>query len=306
MGFRDFFIAAPPRLFWLAVVPLLLAAAVCFRLIFRWLHRARLIADTPTANIRSAAQGYVELEGWARMMDGEPVLAPLSGLPCCWYRYRVEVKSEDDGEWSTLESGVSEAIFHLDDGTGRCIVDPDGADIIPSTRMRWRGQTRRPGFAPENTGFWEGFLATGPYRYTECLVREGDPLYAIGQFVALGGGDAANTHDEVRDLLSRWKLDRPELLKRFDSNRDGDISPLEWEAVRGAAEREVMTRWHEKTETTDLPLLKKPDPGRPYLLSTVPQAGLAARFRRKARWATLFFLLSGAVVAWALALRLGA
>lgn len=305
MFIREFITHSSPVHFWLALVPLLVAAAACFVLFLRWLHRARLMADTPTAAIRSAPQGYVELEGIARMMDGDPVLAPLSGQRCVWYRYTVEHKDAGDDDWRTVERGVSESIFHLDDGTGRCVVDPEGASVVPSVRMCWRGQLRRPGAAPLETGFWDLLLQSGPYRYTEHRLQEGDPVYAVGHFVALGTADPAGPNEEVRDLLSRWKRDRRELLRRFDADGDGQISPEEWEAARRAAEREVMTTWHERTPTTDMALLRKPPPGRPYLLSALPQHALIARHRRDALLASAGFLALGACVVWALRLRFG-
>ena len=44
---------------------------------FRWLHIARMIEDTPTSRVRSAAQGYVEVAGRCRPLDGARNLAPL-------------------------------------------------------------------------------------------------------------------------------------------------------------------------------------------------------------------------------------
>jgi hypothetical protein len=306
MSIRDLVVQSSPREFWLAASLTVCAAMACFYLIFRWLHHARLIADTPTAYIRSAAQGYVELQGWAKMMDGAPIHAPLSGLPCVWYSYKVEQKTKDDDRWRTIESSVSEAIFYLEDGTGRCIVDPEGADIIPSVRLCWRGLLRRPGVAPSSTEFRDTLLSSGPYRYTECRIQDGAPLYAIGQFVALGTADTATVNEEIRDLLSRWKQNRRELLRRFDADGDGEIGPHEWEEVRRQAEREVMASWHERPHQTELPLLKKPEHGRPYLLSTQPQEVLIARYRRNAGLAILGFLAFGSGAAWALSLRFGA
>ncbi|MFM8223869.1 MAG: hypothetical protein ACKOJF_33630, partial [Planctomycetaceae bacterium] len=37
--------------------------------------------------------------GITRMMEGEPIIAPLSGLRCVWYRFTVEEKTEGKGEW---------------------------------------------------------------------------------------------------------------------------------------------------------------------------------------------------------------
>lgn len=303
---QDFILHAPAQQFWLVLIPAIVASAVFFALIFRWLHRGRLLADTPTAKIRAAHQGYVELEGHARMMDGEPVIAPLSGQRCVWYRYTVEYKADDRDDWRTVEKGISEALFHLDDDTGLCIVDPEGADVTPSVTLRWRGELRRPGALPIGDGFWDRLLNRGCYRYTESRIREGDALYAIGQFAAIGTADPATASDEIRDLLGRWKQDRGMLLRRFDRDRDGTISLQEWEEARQEAEREVMASWHEKAGQSDLPLLKRPDHGRPYLLSTTPQETLIARYRRKAILAALSFLALGSGVVYALGLRLGA
>lgn len=305
MPLRDFLIDAAPRHFWWVLVLSMAAAVGCFYLFLRWLNRARLMADTPTAAIRSAAQGYVELEGIARLMDGDPVVSPLSGERCVWYRYTVEHRDEDERRWRTVASGLSDSIFHLDDGTGRCIVDPEGATILPSVRLSWRGQLSWPGAAPLDTSFWDRYLQSGPYRYTEHRLQEGDPLYATGQFVALGGTGEASPSEAVRDLLSCWKRDRRELLRRFDADRDGEISPEEWEMARQEAEREVRVSWHQRTRTSELSLLRKPGNGRPYLLSALPQHTLIARYRRQALLAAGGFLGFGAFAVWALRLRFG-
>jgi hypothetical protein len=309
--FHDLILQSPPQHFWLAIGLVALAGVAAFYLAFRWLHRARLIADTPTAKIRSAAQGYVELEGHAKLMNGEPIHAPLSGARCVWYSYKVEKRETDyeDGRsttrWRTIERGVSEAIFHLEDETGRCIVDPDGADVTPSVRLKWRGQLPRPGYAPQQTGFWASLFSFGPYRYTEYRIQPDDPLYAIGQFVSLGGADSVNLRTEVGDLLRRWKQNRSELIRRFDANGDGEIDAEEWEIVRQHAEREVMTSWRERTKQTEFHLMKKPNYGRPYLLSVIPQDKLAKRYHRNAWIAALGFLIAGSSTTWALHLRFG-
>jgi len=53
------------------------------------LRRYRLVADTPTSLIASAAQGYVELVGRCELHPGSPALGYLSGPPCVWYRCAV-------------------------------------------------------------------------------------------------------------------------------------------------------------------------------------------------------------------------
>jgi hypothetical protein len=293
-----------PHGFWALVLGGAAASAAGFYLVFHWLRHLRLVADTPTASIRSAAQGYAEFEGQAQMMDGEPILAPLSGTPCVWYRYAVKFKPEGRNDWRTVEQGDSGAIFHLDDGTGSCIVDPDGAKVIPSVRLNWRGQHRRPGFGPRG-GWFERWLNGGPYRYTEERIDEGDSLYALGWFAGLPGADPATPNEEVRDLLARWKRDPVELKRRFDGDGDRQISLEEWERAREEAARQVTASWHEQSASDEAPLLRKPGDGRPFVLSTRPQADLARRLRGKILLAGAVFLGAGSLVIYAWNVRFG-
>ncbi len=87
------------------------------------LKRRRAIADTPTSRIASAAQGYVELQGNGRPMAGLPLVSPLSGGRCLWYRNTTEQK-DSENQWKVINRDESEASFVLDDGSGLCAVDP--------------------------------------------------------------------------------------------------------------------------------------------------------------------------------------
>ena len=60
----------------------LLIALFALYLGFFGLIRVRRIEDVPTARVRSAPQGYVELIGTAHTLDGEPIIAPLSKKNC--------------------------------------------------------------------------------------------------------------------------------------------------------------------------------------------------------------------------------
>src|SRR3990172_5411714 len=114
---------------------------------WRNVSHIRLIEDTPTAKIRSAPQGYVELEGAGMMMDGPPIIAKLSGLPCVWYRYKIEqqVKTHYKGHtqtrWEVIEKDESTETFWLQDNTGRVVVDPEGADVTPRHKDSWRSSS---------------------------------------------------------------------------------------------------------------------------------------------------------------------
>jgi hypothetical protein len=68
---------------------------------FRLQRRRRVMEDMPTARIRSAAQGYVELIGRALPPDA-PLFSPITRTPCCWYRYKIEKRDDDNkNSWSS-------------------------------------------------------------------------------------------------------------------------------------------------------------------------------------------------------------
>ena len=84
--------SGPADDFWLWAIGLLNRGNCRFLLIsFMTLHRKRIIEDTPTSKIRSAAQGYVELVGYGQLMEGQPIVAhTLTGTICTWYDYSVD------------------------------------------------------------------------------------------------------------------------------------------------------------------------------------------------------------------------
>jgi len=105
--------------FWGILIAASGVSVASFYYAFRCFVRMRIIEDTPTAKIRSAHQGYLELSGTAQSMAGEPLLAPLSGTPCCWYRFKIEKRG--DKNWRTVESDTCDSLFQLQDSTGLCL-----------------------------------------------------------------------------------------------------------------------------------------------------------------------------------------
>jgi hypothetical protein len=302
--------------FWALLLACAGAALAGLFFAFRWLGRARLIEDAPTARIRSAHQGYVELTGDALLMDGEPILAPLTGIDCCWYRYRIEKRG--DKHWRTLESDTSDHLFLLDDGTGHCLIDPEGAEVTPSDRSVWYGAERYPlDHSPlrqrvqrtpllQLARFLNQPLGQGRYRYTEERIYPGDRLYAIGLFKSLDDLDHRQTRAELRrGLLGEWKRDRALLLARFDLNRDGTIDHREWEMARRAAETQARLAHAEQQRHLVPHTLSAPASSRhPFLLSTLADFELVRRYRLKASAAIALFFLGGSAAVWLLGLRL--
>lgn len=280
---------------------------------FRGLHRARLIEDTPTAKVRSAPQGVIELTGRSVMMSGDPVISPLSKIPCCWYRYSIEGRSHSkSGPWVTLESGQSDAIFILRDDTGDCIVDPEGAAVTSGHRKTWSGdaygdrfhggyhrlKTTSPlkllwAWLSEKLRLGVGFQ---PYRFTETLLLDRDPLYAIGDFRSQIPADDGISHGQLTaSILRRWKQQPEGLLARFDQNKDGQIDLHEWDQARQSAEQQARDQRREEAFQEPLKVLKKPR-GAHYLLANLPQFNLVQMYHWQSRFGFVIFIAASSIL----------
>jgi hypothetical protein len=284
------------------------------------LRRARHVEDVPTARIRSAPQGYIELIGTAHALDGEPIIAPLSNTACCWYRYRVERRSRNS--WSLVESGSSDGIFLLRDATGDCIVDPEGAEVTTRHKRSWAGDRSHFGGVPiharlpslgrtadlvVNIGgkVFEALGSAGEYRYTESVILDGDPLYAIGEFHSHGPADHGLSIREMTGaILREWKQQPDTLRQRFDTNGDGVIDMEEWERAREAAANEAAAEHAESLRADHLHTLRKPRDKRFFLLSNLEEFDLLRRFRWRKRIGLGLFGLLGAALAVMLTTRI--
>lgn len=250
-------------------VTLTLVGVTSFWAWYANLKRYRTVADTPTSRIASAPQGYIELVGRGRQPPGVGLVSPLSGLPCLWYRYRVERKSGD--HWEHVESAVSYDTFGVDDGSGSVLVDPDGAEILTPRKQ---------------------VSTSGDYRKTEWTLIEGEVIYVIGEHVTLGGPNAAlDKKADLGTLLDEWKRDKTALLARFDADRDGEISLDEWAHARQAASDEI-DRTHLDIRLRDgIHLVRKPAHGRPFLIANREVTALVRHFRFWS-WAHLALMIT--------------
>lgn len=268
----------------LAIIALLVAG-------FALIYRARLMEDTPTSLIRSAAQGYVELHGHARLLPGPPIVSPLSDTRCAWWSFRVQERdrTRKDNRWRTIEEETSGELFLLADTTGQCIIDPDHASVTPTISRSWSGPVQRPHRPPDGSGW----LSFGNFRYTEKLILIGDPLYATGWFRTQTAILDLNESRDVSELMSEWKRNKQALLKRFDSNNDGAVDTPEWEAARRVALEEVRANHVDLSVDPDLHVLAKPPDRRPFILSTLTQKTMSRRYRF---WAILSLMSAMALV----------
>jgi len=248
-----------------------------------WLHGlrySRLIDDIPTSRIASAAQGYAEILGRAVQYEDQQAKA-LLGLPVLWYRRQYAVRAASAARplfpfnlvYTPIETEESQTPFAIDDGTGTACLLPHGAEIISRRRdVRYDNGTR----------------------VVEEQILPGDMLYVVGQFSSYS--QALHLDQAAIDLTKQWERD-PVQRGRFDRDRDGRLDQKEWLAMHDAAGLHVIQRKTQTPQRSPHHLMFKPDNGQAFLISSVPPAELAGRYRFYLVLGLALFLSCGAIFA---------
>lgn len=246
---------------------------------FGSLRRIRWVRDTPTSRIRSAAQGTVELVGRVRPLPGQHLVSPMSAQPAVWWECVVSRRDEGRAgrrRWTPVAQRRSDASFLLDDGSGVCTIQPDGARVTAQTRV-WYGSTPWP--RPGSRDVRWRWLRPAPYRYTEKLLPVGQQIYVLGEFHTTRASDGATPQAAFKRLMAEWKHDQAGLHARFDRNGDGRIDMAEWEMARDAAHRAVEVAQARLTRLPAMTRVVMPTDGSPYLLSVQSGEDLIRRGR---------------------------
>ena len=152
---------------------------------FRRLQRKRLIANTPTSKVRSASIGLVEVNGHA--VGPFTIRSPLCLEPCYYYKTIAwQLRSSGRSkEWKKVAEEALHMPFFVDDGTGRVLVDPRGAEM--DLHRDFHSQYNRGGLStdavPEAVRHFLACHAVSPdasVRVDEYLIRPGTPLFVLG------------------------------------------------------------------------------------------------------------------------------
>jgi len=287
------------------VMASLLVAVISFYMFMRYWKRLRIIEDTPTAKLRSAHQGYIELEGKGQFIDDRPLYSPLSNHPCLWYRSQIEQQETfiDNGRtqtrWNVVYKNISHYRFKLIDGKNSCYVDPEAAEVNSHQKLVWYGNTEWP----IRTQLLESqsiiHAATNSYRYCEWLILPSQPLYILGQFTTLSATAQKSIRDVMIDLINDWKQDQEQLKTRFDTNKDGQIDQEEWEVARQEAQSEAQRIHDQLALELDMHIIAKPnDPIQPFIISAYSQTVLIQKYRRSACLALIVCLGCIAALGW--------
>jgi hypothetical protein len=137
---------------------------------------ASVLAGTPVTTIAQSEPGFASLRGKALALPNrEPLLSP-GGTPCVWYSYYSHQAGVGSIRGHTTASD-SPLPFVLDDGSGQCIVYPEGAEISGGKRTE-AGERRETMIFAGDTVCVAGQFA--PYSGIQKAVPEqpaGEPLY---------------------------------------------------------------------------------------------------------------------------------
>lgn len=193
---------------------------------FRQLRKKNLIENIPSSPIRSVAMGLAEIKGHSPATA--TLVAPLSGKPCHYFRYRVEEerRSGKSREWVTVDQGESNAPFSVEDPTARILVNPDRADIL--LRRDYERIDRGEG--------WFGKRR----RHREWRIDPADFVYVIGTVSKLRDR-VAERRSRLQEELRQLKKD-PEAVKRFDKDGNRQLDEAEWAVAVNSVKDELLRK----------------------------------------------------------------
>jgi len=129
------------------ISPIIPAALVVFGVIlfivgFLKYREYRVLADTPKVPIRSVSMGLSHVAGTST--GGQPLVSPLTQVPCYYFEVRVEkkVKKDNSETWEETHRERAEVPFYLQDETGFILVNPEKAEY--NLPQAFYGELRPP------------------------------------------------------------------------------------------------------------------------------------------------------------------
>ncbi len=227
-------------------LPVALLAAGGWLYVDGWkrLRRRWLVQNLPTSRVRSVAMGLAELSGRARAL-GDTMTSPVRQLACIWSRTRVirRTGTGDRQHDTVLLDRQQAAPFLLEDGTGRILVLPEGAEVTGAEACdQWVSRMSPPpddirAFCGRNGLPVAGWF-DGSFRVTEWVLLADTEVFVVGEVGRLSDPADARRR-KVGEILKGW-LASPERKAALDLDHDGTLEPEEWDAAREAAQREVL------------------------------------------------------------------
>ena len=157
-----------------------------------------------------------------------------------------------------LPGYIEDQPFILDDGHGQCLLYPDAAEVITrpaDTHLDWLK-----------------------------AIYPGQELYVLGEMRTLKADNGYQIlRYRVSELLARWKTKPHILLEAYDTNGDGQLDEDEWAKVFNNATRIAQEDLTDNQIMTDSHVIDSSSDGRLFMITNIPPAELAHRYRR-AMW----------------------
>lgn len=212
----------------------------CFFAGFNLFLLKRRIENTPTSRIRSLAMGMVEIHGRARREYA--LVAPMTQLPCVYYRIR-RYRRDSRRNWKlTSDSNSGHVPFLVEDSTGRVSVNPLGASVSA-------GEKQHGSAGQANMLFGVRGESDSHDKWVEETIAEGTSLYILGT-AAVQKSTRKSLQERKIEKLRDLKLDRAKLNK-YDADGDGRISADEWQTAREEVEDQLLRESLEARQTAE-------------------------------------------------------
>ncbi len=221
----------------------LLGFVICtFKLHRVWKTKV-LIEDTPTSKLRSVAAGLVEVSGI--ITSPIPVVSPISGSPCVFFRYYKEVYVSGGrySHWVLTEigEGFAEDCI-LKDETGEIGVNVKNASYFLTNKYTTNQTFNEMRFS---------LFGADNVRYTEEYILDGQKVYVLGT------AKPVSKSTSYGRFLSMLKKDK-EKMRDFDLNGDGVIDNEEWEKAQKKLKDEYLEYKQLKGQAADLVIDRDP------------------------------------------------
>jgi len=239
----------------------------CFFVGFNLFLLKRRIENTPTSRIRSLAMGMVEIHGRARRQYA--LVAPMTQLPCVYYRIR-RYRRDSRRNWKlTSDSNSGHVPFMIEDSTGRVIVDPRGASVSA-------GESQHGSAGQANMMFGVRGESDSNEKWVEETIAEGTSLYVLGTAAVLKSTRKSLQERKIEKLRD-LKLDRAK-LNRYDADGDGQISADEWQTACEEVEDQVLresleTRLTAEKQEDAIMIGRSRHRNRPFVIASTPSEG---------------------------------
>ncbi len=238
---------------------------------FPFLKRKHLIQDTPTSTVRGASIGAVEVSG--TVLGPYTLISPLSETDCLYYH---AIARGSSGEEKSAKEEILYVPFFLDDGTGRVMIDPRGAEteLRPSVDEEYS-----PSSGDAFTRHFlvrHGISSEYPAYLEEYCIRPGDQLFVLGRLQEnpglesaadclargigrpIGQGEQGFLSAEAADLQRRAAIEAmlppgsapPRIPRSAAQNEGFDLNPPVV-LKKGAANEPFFISWRSQRDVVD-------------------------------------------------------